>query len=185
VHVKSVVEAIAMVLEKSDQLPRFDIYVISPDSSTSHREIFELATRLYFEEIKNPVFIPKWLSETCVYVWDWLGRLAGIRPLVRPWMMKYIDRKLRTESDHTRKALGWKISQGMDILERIPFLIENYRSASLQWHQVNKIALEKTNLETPRLSVAGSIKRMPRETAKTILAYIRLPDTLRKFKHYH
>jgi len=67
VHINCVSKAISIVLEKSDRLPRFDIYVISPDGGTSHQELYDLAVRLYFGEIKHPIFVPKWLAKIGVY----------------------------------------------------------------------------------------------------------------------
>jgi len=89
IHVNSVTRVISLVIAKSDQLPHFDVYLASPDGATSHSELFDMATRYYFGEIKYPIFMPKWLAAIGVYALDCLGRLIGKRPFERPWMIKY------------------------------------------------------------------------------------------------
>jgi len=107
VHINCVSKAISIVLEKSDRLPRFNIHMVSPYGSTSQRELFDLATRLYFGKSKRPIFVPKWLAKTGVYARDMGGRLIGKKPLERPGVMKYADLKLTAESAYTLKALGF------------------------------------------------------------------------------
>jgi hypothetical protein len=48
---------IALVLEKSEQLPKFDIYIASPDESTSHHELFK-----HYQDLHDPTEI-KWYIE--------------------------------------------------------------------------------------------------------------------------
>ena len=184
-HINCVSKVISIVLEKSDQLPRFDIYVVSPDSSTSHQELFDLATRLYFGEIKNPVFIPKWLATIWVYLQDWFGCLIGRRPFVRPWMMQYIDLKLDTESSYTRKTLGWEPPQRQHILRRLLFLIENLKNAPMQWHKMNIAALEKTGLQRPNLALVELMQSTQKEIIQRILQHLFSPANAHKFKHYY
>ncbi|MBW1751662.1 MAG: NAD-dependent epimerase/dehydratase family protein [Deltaproteobacteria bacterium] len=185
VHVNCVSRAISIVLDKTDRLPRFDIYVISPDSSTSHQELYDLATRLYCGEIKHPIFIPKWLAKICVYICDLLGRFIGKRPFVRPWMMQYIDLQLNTESDYTRKTLGWEIPQRMNILHRLLLLIDNLKNSPLQWHQMNKAALEKTRLERPNLILAELMQSMQKEITDRSLQNLISPGYTNNPKHYY
>ncbi|MBW1751523.1 MAG: NAD(P)-dependent oxidoreductase [Deltaproteobacteria bacterium] len=185
VHINCVSKAISIVLEKSDLLPQFDIYVVSPDSPTSHQELYDLAVRLYFGEIKHPIFVPKWIAKIGVYAQDFFRGLIGKRPFVRPWMMKYIDLKLNVESDYTRKALGWESPQRLHIMRRLLFLIENLKSSPHQWHQMNIAALEKTSLERPNLILIELMKSMQKEITDRILAHLISPEHADQFKHYY
>ena len=184
VHIQCVSKVIDLILEKTDALPRFDVYVVSSDSPTSHYELYELATRLYFGEVKPPVLLPKFLAAIGVYLQDWLGRLIGKRPFVRPWMLQYIDLKLNTESAYTRKTLGWAPPQRSHILRRLLFLIENLKSSPLQWHQINAIALKKTSLERPNLILAELMQSMHQEITELILQYLTSHHPAAKFRNY-
>ncbi len=185
IHVNCVARIISRVLEKSDQLPQFDIYLASPDGATSHLELFDMATRYYFGEIKHPIFMPKWLATIGVYARDFIGSLIGKRPFERPWMMKYIDLKLPAETAYTRKTLGWEPRPRYHIMRRLLFLLENLKSFPVQWHQKNAAALAKPSLERPNLILAELMQRMQEEITDRALQYLVSPDRIDQFKQYH
>jgi nucleoside-diphosphate-sugar epimerase len=185
VHLNSVLRVISLVLEKSDRLPQFDIYVVSPEAPTSHLELYDLATRLYFEKPNPPIFISKWLAVIWVYAQDQLGRLIGKRPFVRPWMMKYIDMKLTAEASYTRKTLGWEPRPRFNIMRRLLFIIENLKSSPVKWHQKNAAALTKTSLERPKLIISEVMQNMQEYITNQILEHLLSPDRSDRFKHYH
>jgi len=185
VHINCVSRVIDIILEKSEQLPRFDTYVVCTDGSTSHQELYDLATRLYFGEIKHPIFFPKWLAAIGVYCRYFLGAMIGKKPFVRPWMMKLIDLKLTAESAYTRKTLGWEPPARLYILRRLLILIENLKSAPVQWHQKNISALEKTSLERPNLVLAELMLHMQREICNRIMRHMLSPERSEQFKSYY
>ena len=185
IHVNCVAKVIALILEKSDQLPKFDIYLASPDGATSHLELFDMATRYYFGEIKHPIFMPKRLAAIGVYTLDFLGRLIGKRPFERPWMIKYIDLKLTAESAYTRKTLGWEPRPRYCIMRRLLFLLENLKSFPVQWDQKNIAALVKPSLERPNLILAELMQNIQEEVTNRILEYMVSPEHTDQFKQYH
>ena len=185
VHVLCVAQVISLVIAKSDQLPRFDVYLASPDGATSQAELFDLATRYYFGEIKHPIFMPNWLAAIGVYVLDCLGRLIGKRPFERPWMIEYIDLKLPVEAAYTRKTLGWQPRNRYHITRRLLFLLENLKSFPVQWHQKNTAALEKPSLERPNLILAELMQNMQEEISIHILEHLISPDESSQFRRYH
>ena len=48
IHVRCVAALLLRILRKSSSLPNYDVYIASPDGSTSHKELFNLSTRLFF-----------------------------------------------------------------------------------------------------------------------------------------
>lgn len=186
VHINCVSRVISIVLEKSDQLENFDTYVVTTEGATSHQELFDLATRLYFGEIKHPVFMSKWLATIGVYLQYFLGSLIGKKPFVRPWMMKLIDLKLTAESAYTRKTLGWQPPPRLHILQRLLFLVENLKSSPFQWHQMNTAALEKRRLvDRPNLILAELMQHIQRDICTRIMRYLLSPDQAEQFKSYY
>lgn len=185
IHVNCVAKLILRILEKSEQLPQFDIYVASPDGVTSHQELFDMSTRYYFGEIKHPIFLPKWLSAIGVWIRDFLGRLIGKRPFERPWMVKYIDLKLPVESSYTRKTLEWEPNPRHHIMRRILFLLENLKNSPVQWHQKNTDALTKPSLDRPNLILAEIMQRMREEITHRISDHLTSPDHVDRFKRYY
>jgi nucleoside-diphosphate-sugar epimerase len=185
IHVNCATRLVSLVLEKSDQLPQFDIYLASPDGSTSHLELFDMATRYYFGEIKHPIFLPKWFATIGVYIRDIFGAVIGKRPFERPWMMKYVDQKLTVEAAYTRKILGWEPRPRYHIMRRLLFLLENLKSFPVQWHQKNTAALAKPTLERPNLILAELMQNIQEEIVGRVLAYLVSPDRIDQFKQYH
>jgi nucleoside-diphosphate-sugar epimerase len=86
-HIDCVVDFFLEVLNRSESLPDFDIYALSSRESYSHRQLFELATRLYHGKERKPLLVPKPLAGLGVRVRDLWGRTMGRRPLERPWMV--------------------------------------------------------------------------------------------------
>lgn len=56
IHVNCVTSVISLILEKSDHLSQFDIYLAGPNRATSHTKFFDMATKYYFGEIKTKIF---------------------------------------------------------------------------------------------------------------------------------
>jgi nucleoside-diphosphate-sugar epimerase len=143
IHARDLCKLLLTIFRKSEKLPRLDTYIASPEGSTSHRELFEIATRLYWGKSIKPVFMPKFLALPGTIVRDIFGRLLGRRPFERPWMLKYLDYKLDTNASYTRKSLSWEPTPRYHILRRLLFLIEKMKSDPLQWHGKNAVALKR------------------------------------------
>ncbi|MBT4365398.1 MAG: hypothetical protein HOD17_13035, partial [Desulfobacteraceae bacterium] len=185
IHVNCIKSLISLVLEKSDHLLQFDIYLASPEGATSHRELYEMATRYYFGEIKSPVLMPKWIALIGVYFLDFMGGIIGKRPFERPWMIKYVDKKLTAETDYTKKTLGWEPKKKYHIIRRLLFLIENLKSFPVKWEQRNISALAKPSIERPNLILAELMQNIQEEVTNRIMEYMISPDHTDQFKHYY
>ncbi len=105
IHSSCICQILITIFMKSERLPPFDIYIAGPDGSTSHRELFESATRYFFGRRIKSLFIPKSIATTGVVVRYILGHIIGIMPFERYWMMKYTDKALNIESSYTRKEI--------------------------------------------------------------------------------
>jgi len=147
IHIQCVIDAIILLMERSHRLPQYDTYVVSPYSTGSLRELFELSTRLYSGKPKQPIYIPKILSIPGVHLRNHWGRLTGRRPFERPWMLKYVDLKLTADSGYTREALGWRPRAELDLIHRMPILIENRRGDPVEWRRKNMAAMAKNGRE--------------------------------------
>jgi hypothetical protein len=77
---------------------------------------------------------------------DLLGRLGGNRPFERPWMARYIDQELRIDASRTRARLGWAPRPRLEIVRRIPFLIENLKTEPVVWNHRNREAMKVVSI---------------------------------------
>ncbi|HMB08082.1 MAG TPA: hypothetical protein VKP69_30675, partial [Isosphaeraceae bacterium] len=113
-------------------LPPGQVVIASPDGAVSHLELFEVACREYFGFRVKPLFMPRLLCGPGIRVRDLLGRVLGERPFERPWMARYIDLRMTVNAGWSRGVLGWEPRPRLEILRRMPFLIENLKMEPLE-----------------------------------------------------
>jgi len=94
IHISDLVKIFQVIMQKSHLLPQFDIYAASPDGSTSHRELFELATHDFFGTDVKPVFLPRLVAFPGILLRNLMGYLhLTPMPFEKLWMLKYLDLK--------------------------------------------------------------------------------------------
>ena len=128
IHAHDLNNLLLILLNESTRLPVFDVYIAGHDGSTSNRELFHAATSLYFERDIMPRMLPMWFAVPLIVIRDIFMCLCGKRPFERPWMLKYVDRKLEIDSSYTRKVLSWEPDPQMHILRRMKIIIENFKN---------------------------------------------------------
>jgi nucleoside-diphosphate-sugar epimerase len=183
IHTKELSKLVLRVFSNSEQLPRFDTYIASPDGSTSHRELYETAARLYYGRKRRAFFVPKILALPGVIARDLIGRLIGKRPFERPWMIKYLDCKLDIDASYTRKVLSWEPIPRYHVLRRLIFLIEKMKSDPFEWHRKNAIALDRSPLR-PNMLIYEIMLKLKEETIDEIKQAILNPSRSSEFPNY-
>ena len=142
-HVKNLNILFNKIIKKSDILPRYDVFIASPDGCTSHKQLYKIAIRYNFRFPKKPRFIPKWFAYFGVSILNFFGTIIGKPPFEKPWMIHYVDLKLNVDASYTRNKLEWKPVARFNISQRLLFLIEHMKSNPFKWHHKNIEALEK------------------------------------------
>lgn len=183
IHARDLNKLILILLANSKRLPQLDTYVAGPDGSTTHRELFDMATRIFYGKAVKPLFMPKFLALPGVFMRDLLGRLIGKRPFERPWMLKYLDCKLDIDSSYTRKILGWEPAPRFHILRRLLFLIEKMKSSPAEWHRKNTTALKRVATR-PNLMIYETMVRLKQKAIDTTLETILAPEQRDQFPSY-
>ena len=145
IHIRDLCILIKTIIEKSDKLPDFDIYNASPNGSTSHKEIFEVATHYFFGRAVKPIFLPKYLTYPALAVRKafQILRLTCDNPIERFWMIKYIDKELVVSSMYTQAALDWHPTPRYHLTRRLLFLLEKMRRHPDAWRLKNEAALKR------------------------------------------
>jgi len=183
IHAKDLCKLLLTIFKNSDKLPQLDTYVASPDGSTSHRELFDLSTRFYYGRKKKAICMPKFLALPGVIALDLLGRLVGKRPFERPWMLKYLDYRLDTDSSYTRTALSWGPTPRYHIARRILFLVEKMKSDPLEWHRKNTTAMKRISLR-PNLLIYEAMLRLKDDLTGEIKQTLLDPSRDCEFGHF-
>ena len=184
IHINDLTKFILSVIVQSDRLPSYDIYAASPDGSTSHRELFEIATQDFLGEPVKPIFMPKLLAYIGIFMRIMLGKLKITPPpFERYWMLKYLDLKLNADASYTRKALNWVPSQRYHVTRRLLFLLARMKSNPIEWHAKNEAALKhisfRTNLIIHEYMMVYKEKILNKHVARVLSL-----DNIVAFSHY-
>ncbi|MEI6050977.1 MAG: NAD(P)-dependent oxidoreductase, partial [Bacteroidota bacterium] len=149
IHIHDLARLVLTILQNSHVLPSFDVYAASPDGSTSHRELFGIATKDFFGTQVKPLFIPRILAYPGIAIRILLGKLKiTAPPFERFWMLKYLDLKLDTDASYTRKALKWEPLTRLHINRRLLFILAKMKSNPMEWQMRNEAALKHISVRT-------------------------------------
>jgi nucleoside-diphosphate-sugar epimerase len=146
-HVRCAANFFQRLLDRHAELRPLEVLIASPDGCVSHLEAFEAATLAFFGQRARAILMPAALSRVGLWTMDLAGRLQGNRPFERPWMGRYIDLRMNTDARRTRERLGWSAMPRLDVLRRMPFLVENLKSDPIEWHRRNLAALKTIHLQ--------------------------------------
>ncbi len=145
-HVRDAASFLRTVLENPDRTLPGDVLIASPDGATSHRDLFSIATLNWFGRRRTPFLLPKVLCRTGMWARNVAGGLLGERPFERAWMAKTIDRAMTIDARKTREKLGWSPRSRLELLRRLPFLIENKKTDPLEWNRLNRAAMKEVHV---------------------------------------
>jgi nucleoside-diphosphate-sugar epimerase len=147
-HISDAVLFVIEVLSRVDQFRPSEVLIASPDGAVSHRELFEASTMAFYGARRKPVFMPRPLCGPGMWARDLFGRVSGDRPFERPWMAEYIDTVMTIDAGRTRRRLDWAPRPRLEILRRMPFLIENLKTDPVTWAELNRAAMKAVHVPT-------------------------------------
>jgi nucleoside-diphosphate-sugar epimerase len=165
---------------RRDLLPA-EVLLASPNGSTSHAELFRAATAYASGSPRLPLHVPRPLAWLGMAALDLLGRARGRRPFERPWMARLIDRRLDVDARHTHARLGWAPRPRLDVVRRIPFLIENQRCEPGTWAARNEAMLH-TALQPPSVQILRLFEEHEAGLFERIVGELRADAA--RFPHY-
>jgi nucleoside-diphosphate-sugar epimerase len=183
-HVKEVPRFFTCLLDRLPDLPPGQVVIASPDGAVSHLQLFEVANREYLigNQVK-PLFMPKRLCSAGIRARDLLGRVVGERPFERPWMAEYIDLRMTVNAGWSRRILGWEPRPRLEILRRMPFLIENLKMEPLEWNRRNHAAMKHINLRS-NLQIHELLQKHEEEICDEFTRRLTGPDGRQRFPAY-
>jgi nucleoside-diphosphate-sugar epimerase len=145
IHIRDLCQLINIIISKTEVLPAFDIYNASPSGSTSHKEIFQIATNYFYGEQVEPVHLPKLLAYPALVLRRFLKifKLTAREPFEQFWMIRYIDKKLNVDSTYTQQNLEWHPTTRYHLNRRLLFLLEKMKSHPDEWRLKNEATLKR------------------------------------------
>ncbi len=186
IHVYDICAIIQKIIKESSRLPRFAIFNASPDGSTSHKELFEWTTRYFYGKPVRPFHLPRLLAYPGLCFKHFLSflHLTCDEPFEKFWMIKYIDKKLDTESSLTRKTLEWQPTERFKIHRRLLFMLEKMKSHPNEWKLKNEAALKKTEFRVNYM-IYEKMAAAQVELVDKISGEILSDININKFSLYH
>jgi len=184
IHQKCLNKLIDKIFINTSTLPHIDTYIASPNGSTSHLELYNIGTKLYFGKTKPAIKMPKLIARVGVRARYYLGKLIGKPPFERPWMTDYIDLKLTTDANYTMSTLDWEPSPRMLIERRLLYLIEHMRGLPIEWYTKNQIALKAYSTDRPNLLISNALTEHQNDIIDEIFSKIFYHKDKELYLHY-
>ena len=183
IHISDLLKMIHIVLQQSDNLPQLTTYVASPNGTVTHQELYEAATKYFYGEPKKAIKMPKFIALPGIIARTFIGDLLGEKPFERPWMMKYIDRKLVVDANQTFETLDWETSSRNDIKRRLLFMIENMKNHLVDWTVKNETAMYRI---TERFNVKAyeALMRHREFIIAKMTEHVHSENNLERLQHY-
>jgi nucleoside-diphosphate-sugar epimerase len=145
IHVHDLVQFFLQVIDKSDELEQHITLNAGPDGTTTHLELFRIATQYHYAKPHNPFFLNKHLLVPMILARRLLSRLRGKEAFEQLWMLDYVDKQLVAKNAKTRNILAWEPTPRKTITRRLVFLIENMQKNPELWQTWNEAMLHKTH----------------------------------------
>ena len=179
-HVRDAVALVLEVLGRLDDLDPDDILLSSPDGATSHLELFEAATAAHFGRRTRPILMPRPLCALGLRAGDVARRALGVEYFMRPWMGEFIDLRLAVDAHRTREKLGWAPRPRLDIVRRMPFLVQNRKASPAEWQKRNHAALKGVRRRA-NLTISKLLTARAEELSERLTRYPLEPGRVRYF----
>jgi len=145
IHVHDLVQFFLRMIDKSDELEQHITLNAGPDGTTTHLELFRIATQYHYAKPHKPFCINKHLLVPMILARRLLSRLRGKEAFEQLWMLDYVDKQLVAENAKTRNILAWEPTPRKTITRRLVFLIENMQKNPELWQTWNEAMLHKTH----------------------------------------
>ncbi len=174
------------IIENHERLGRLDVLAGSPNGCVSHRELFAAAQLGWGGdgELGGAIHAPVWLATAGLALRLLLGRCLGRPPFERPWMMRYIDKRMKIDAHATHGRLGWAPKPRNHILRRLPFIIENMKRNPVAWERRNLAMTKQTVAERPGLTIYNAMAVVKPAVIESFVAYISADRNKNLYPHY-
>lgn len=151
-HVRDAGVFAERLLDLRRELEPAEVLIASPNRVTSHADLFRAVTAYVRGAPVRPIRTPRTVATLGLRLLDLVGRASGERPFERPWMGRMIDRRLEVDPHQSYRRLSWTPRPRLDIVRRIPFLIENQYSEPGTWAAHNEATLHSSEL-SPQVQI--------------------------------
>jgi nucleoside-diphosphate-sugar epimerase len=141
-HVDELLRFFMQVIAQYQTLKPVEVLQGSMDGATTHLDLYREATRSFFGQPRRPILMPKFLARIGIMLREDVGRITGNMPFERSWMADYIDGQLTVDAARTHQRLNWRPDPELDILKRIPTMVDNMRYHPDEWQKIHQYKID-------------------------------------------
>ncbi len=145
-HINDLVLFLQQVLARIDDFKPCEVLLAAAGGAVSQRELYEAATLAFSGARQKPVLVPAWLCARARWARGVLVRLLRRQAGECAWRPDEVDAVMTTDASRTLRRLDWTPRPRLDILRRMPFLVENLRTDPVTWAELNRAAMRRVRL---------------------------------------
>ena len=132
VHRDDVIDAIALAVEKRNELPKEVVLNIGDNETLTYQELQDIISKSIYGKKSPIIHIPKWFAKAGAFMQNLFGKA-----FIKPWMIDLADDHFEMDSSKAKKLLGWKPKHGLR--DTLPKMVENLKANPKKFYQVNKL----------------------------------------------
>jgi hypothetical protein len=182
-HVRDAIHFLSKLFDRLEDFDHGEVLLASGDGAVSHEQLYLAANFHYRENPKAPIHIPRPLVRPGIYLRCGVGKLTGTVPFERPWMADYIDESLTVDSSQTRRKMDWAPRPRLEIIRRLPFLLENLKAYPEEWNRRNREAMKSVHVRS-YLRIHALLERHSDEIVEEFTAALTRPGNRDRFPSY-
>jgi nucleoside-diphosphate-sugar epimerase len=182
-HVDDATRFLCAVLDLPPDRPACEVLLASPDGATSQREIYDAVSLLSRGDRVSPLRVPRLLCGPAIAARRLLGAAIGERTFERPWMARYVDLRMEVDARRTRERLPWAPRPRLELLRRLPFLLENRKLDPYEWSRRNQAAMSHEPV-LGHLAVHRLLEAHQEDICREFTAVFQGPDGAARFPSY-
>ncbi|HSX38739.1 MAG TPA: NAD(P)-dependent oxidoreductase [Chlamydiales bacterium] len=134
-HMDDLVDAIALVIQKRDELQAEEIFLLGEPKTLS----YDAMQRIISRQIRGTEFktwrIPKWLAKIGAAI---LGILPFSKPFIKPWMIDFADDHYELDISKAKNVLGWEPTRSLEAT--LPIIIKELKKNPAGWYKTNQLS---------------------------------------------
>jgi len=137
IHITDLVRIIRKCILHYENGPS-SIFLASQQGAVLHQHLYPaIRSAAGYSGNLRPIHITQKIARIGLRFQTAIGALSGYTPYERPWMLDYIDKPWTTDTRNTKRILDWDCTPELDILRRLPEILNNRRTDPKGWEERN------------------------------------------------
>jgi nucleoside-diphosphate-sugar epimerase len=138
IHINDFVLIIRKCIIQNDKLGSSNIFFASQHGAVLHHQLFPaIRSAANHSRIHRPIHIRPKIAKFGVRFRCALGAFSGHMPFERLWMLDHVDKPWRIDTSKTRQILDWECTPELNILKKIPDILNNLKKDPKNWEERN------------------------------------------------